>query len=93
MFSPHPPDTFVLQTNNPRPEDVECLSKLMTTVGNLLDHSDRVQRIQTAPGEERKARSRELMNVRDPERDPMGLGAHGNGHGVHRSVEHSRQQE
>ncbi|KFM26904.1 Eukaryotic translation initiation factor 4G [Auxenochlorella protothecoides] len=51
------------ETENPRPEDVECLSKLMVTVGNLLDHSVKIQRIQTEGGGERKAPSKELMDV------------------------------
>ncbi|KAL6784444.1 hypothetical protein ACKKBF_B01825 [Auxenochlorella protothecoides x Auxenochlorella symbiontica] len=51
------------ETENPRPEDVECLSKLMVTVGNLLDHSVKIQRIQTEGGGERKAPSKELMDM------------------------------
>lgn len=62
-----PPQALYLtpasQTENPRPEDVECLSKLMVTVGNLLDHSVKIQRIQTEGGGERKAPSKELMDV------------------------------
>lgn len=55
---------FAAQTEKPRPEDVECLSKLMTTVGNLLDHSSRMQKFHTAQGQEKMVSSKELMDVR-----------------------------
>lgn len=42
---------------------MECLSKLMTTVGNLLDHSTRMQRFHTAQGQEKMVSPKQLMDV------------------------------
>lgn len=39
------------ETDNPRPEDIECLCKLLTTVGKPLDQSDRKMKQYDGEGE------------------------------------------
>ncbi|KDD72593.1 hypothetical protein H632_c3149p0, partial [Helicosporidium sp. ATCC 50920] len=47
------------ETENPRPEDVECLAKLVTTVGKPLDLSNKVHQL----GEQQTATTQELMDM------------------------------
>lgn len=52
-----------MQTENPRPEDVECLAKLVTTVGKPLDSSKKSQQFIDDNGVQAMTSTKDLMAV------------------------------
>ena len=59
--SHNPPPPVAAQTENPRPEDVECLCKLLTTIGKSMDMSSKMIKRVDGSGSDP---TRTLMGVR-----------------------------